>query len=287
MRVTLSDLVVETTPDPTADGIRWKLTDLKNWWAQRIRADVTDMPDSDGGFDAERSLRSVKSMALEGIITAPSSEAAVALGYMRLNGLAPKGEKLTLTVVDPAGTFTMDVRVTSIDVAPFHDRRAKFQVGMIAADPRKYGPWQSAAAAPAGGSADGLIWPLMGDVGTGVLDFGEFSPTGLMTLTNTGTAPTWVSFLVTGAIDSAGFQVVSDADVIEFSGPVPLGQQLVLDPYAGGRAILSGVDVTGESLTRSEWPALQGGETRIYSFDPLGVSDGNASIEARYREAWW
>lgn len=291
MIVTLDDLLVQTVALPDANGLRWKLTDLVQWYSSpAIRSDISDAPQSDTAFDTDRSWRGSKRMTLEGIITARSTEDAVAYGWQRVAGIAPRGERMLLTVTDPTGTYTMRVRPNGIpQVAPFTDRRARFQIPLEAADGRKYGPWiADLEAQPAGGGAgDGLIFPLFGPEGVGTLDFGAFSPSGLIEITNTGTAESWPIFRVQGRIDEPGFQIVSDASILQFSGAVPLGQVLTLSPYSGGRATLGGVDLTGESLTRSEWMPIGPGETRQFAFNPLGAFDGNARLFADFREAWW
>ena len=278
---------VETVPERTVDGLLWKLTDLKRYFSSKMRNDIEEMPDADGGFDPDQTYRRPKSMTLEGIISASSSEVAVASGYLHLNGLDPFGRGLTLRVTDPTGVYDFAVRLDDVDVVPFTDRRARFQVGVTAVDPRKYGPADTVTVGPAGTSEDGLIFPLFGAVDTGTLDFGAFSPSGRVTITNDGKAPSWPSFVIRGQIDSDGFQIVSDANVIEFLGAVPGGAELSLSPYAGGRAVMSNVDVTGEFLTRSEWSVVAPGESRSYSFIPLGDTDENAQMTVQFRKAWW
>ena len=291
MIVDLDGLLVQTVPVPDANGLRWKLTDLVNWYSSpSVRSDITDAPQSDTAFDTDRSWRGSKRMTLEGIVTAKSVEAAVAQGWMRVAGIAPRGERMTLTVTDPTGTYTMQVRVDGVPaVAPFTDRRARFQIPLTAADGRKYGPLlPGLEAAPAGGAGgDGLVWPLFGPEGTGTLDFGAFSPAGLIEIRNTGLAESWPIFRVRGRIEPPGFQIISQGAVIEFAGGVALGDELVLSPYSGGRAVLRGVDVTGEFLTRSDWQPIGPGEMRQFVFNPLGEYDQNARLFADFREAWW
>lgn len=291
MIVTLGTLEVRTVPVSTGP-VKFKLTDLGNWYSSpRLRNQIEDMPDSDGAFDTERSYRGAKSMSLQGMVLARSIDEAEEEGYDIIAGLAPVGELLDLKVESGTRTRYMKVRVTSIDVVPFTANRARFMVGLVAADGRKYGPladrgdWP--AAAPSGGSGDGLLFPLMGVPTTGTLDFGSFSPTGLIELHNGGKAPSWPIWHAIGGVDGSGFQIVSGTDVIEFSAALPTGVELILDPYAGGRATIGGVDVTGAALTRSEWVPIMPGETRRFSFDPLGTSDGQARLLAEFREAWW
>jgi hypothetical protein len=229
-------------------------------------------------------------MALEGVVTASSVESAIAYAWQRIAGIAPRGERLVLSVTDPTGTYTQMVRVDGTpQVLPFHDRRARFQIPITAPDGRKYGPYLPGLEAQpsTGGAGDGLLYPLFGPKVTGVLDFGAFSPSGLLEITNHGRAESWPVFRVRGAVGVGGFQILSADSVIEFTGAVPLGQEITLSPYSGGRAVMGGVDVTGEYLTRSEWSAIGPGETRQFVFNPLGTFDSNARLFADFREAWW
>lgn len=292
MKVTLGPTIhAETVPAADANGVRWKLTDLKRWYSSPpLRSDIDDAPQSDTAFDTDRSWRGSKSMVLEMMLTASSAEAAVAYGWQKIAGIAPRGERLVLTVTDVTGTYTMRVRVDGTpDVQPFTDRRARAFIPLIAPDGRKYGPYLPELEAQPSGLAgeSGLIYPLFGPINTGRLDFGQFAPSGLIEIENTGTAESWPVFRVQGMIASAGFQIVSEGSVLEYKGPVPLGDEITLSPYSGGRATRAGVDVTGEFLTRSEWQPVGPGEIRRFVFNPLGSFDSNARLFADFREAWW
>lgn len=292
MIVTLGPTIhAETVPEPDENGVRWKLVDLTRWYSSPpLRSDITDAPQSDTAFDADRSWRGQKSMVLEFMLTASSTAAAVAYGWQKVAGIAPRGERLTLTVTDPTGTYTQRVRVDGTpDVKPFTDRRARCFIPIVAPDGRKYGPYvPELEAQPAGLAGEsGLIYPLFGPINTGTLNFGQFAPSGLIEIKNTGTAESWPIFRVQGQIASAGFQIVSQGAVLEYAGPVALGDEITLSPYSGGRASKAGVDVTGEYLTRSEWAPVGPGETRQFVFNPLGTFDTNARLFADFREAWW
>lgn len=287
-QVTLGGLLrVEAHPEIGATSTTWKLKELERWNSQSFRNNTEDMPNDDGAYDPERSYRTGKSMALTGFILSTSAAAAEEEGWNVLNGLAALGESLVLEVETEVRTYFMQVRLVAIDVAQFTDRRARFRVGLLAVDPRKYGPLRDLddlpTATAAGGASDGLTFPVIDTT----LSFGTFSPSGLIEIYNGGTAPSWVTWRVRGGIDSSGFQILSGTDVIEFAAAVPAGKELTLDPYAGGRAVLDGVDVTGGSLTRSEWPAVMPKQTRTYVFDPIGTADSNARLIAEFREAWW
>lgn len=282
MKVTLGTLVVEKAPTaPT----KFKLIDLENWYSgPTLRTTVTDLPEGDGAFNPGRSWRGAKVMHLKGITTSSSDEAAIADSWQQIAALSPRGESLTLRVEDATGIYTMRVWVNgSAQVLPFAPRKARFQVPLVATDPRKYSPVQVLEpVGPAGGADEGLEFPLFDD---GYLSFGSFSPTGLQYITNNGTAESWPIFKVRGTL-AEGFQIISGADVIEYPVLVGTGEEVMLSPYAGGRATLGGVDVT-HRLTQSAWPSILPGETRLYVFLPSGASDSNARLTTIFQDAWW
>jgi hypothetical protein len=284
MIVDLDGFRVETLPED--DPTKFKLTDLVNWYSSPpVKADVPENPQGDSDYNPERVWRKAKKMSLEGVITSTTADAAVAEGYQRIAGLSPLGQSMDLTVTDPTGDYQMTCWLDGGPlVIPFHPQRARFQIPLIAPDGRKYRPQDPIVSGPSGDAANGLVFPLFAG---GYLDFGTFSPTGLFYITNSGTAESWPVFRVRGSIDAAGFQILSSAQTLEYAASVPLGTEVTLSPYAGGRATIGQVDVTGDNLIQSDWPSILPGETRLYIFNPLGTYDGNAQITILFSDAWW
>jgi hypothetical protein len=281
--VDLDGFTVQTLPP--SDPTKFKLTDLTNWYSSPpIIADVPQNPQADSDYNPERTWRKAKTMSLEGWVTSSSAEAAVAEGYQTIAAISPNGQSMNLHVTDPTGEYDMTVWLNGGPlVLPLVDRRAKFQIPLIAPDGRKYRPQTPLISGPSGDASDGLAFPMFAP---GYLDFGTFSPTGLFYVTNNGKAETWPVFKVRGGIDSAGFQILSASQVLEFDTSVLLGHEVTLSPYAGGRATSGGVDIT-EHLVKSQWPSIQPGETRLYIFNPLGTFDSNAQITILISDAWW
>jgi hypothetical protein len=284
--VDLDGFVAETTPAP--DSTTFKLTGegLVNWYSSPpVISDVQQNPQDDSDYAPERTYRKAKTMSLEGWVQSTSPEAAVIEGWQRVSSLAPLGGSMNLHVTDPTGEYDMTVWLNGgPSVIPFTQNRAKFQIPLIAPDGRKYRAQEPLVSGPGGDSPVGLVWPLFG---AGYLDFGSFSPSGLFYVTNNGTAESWPVFKVRGGIDASGFQILSTAGLIEYTAAVPSGQEVVLSPYAGGRATVSGVDVTGDNLTQADWPSILPKETRSYIFNPLGTADANAQITLNFSDAWW
>lgn len=291
MIATLGDWTVRSTAeDPTDEeislGVRYRLTDVQRWHSPApFRVDVTDLPNGDGAFNPVRSLRSAKRMAVVGIVEAADAEVAEYECWERIAALSPEGLSLPLTVESNGRVRTMRVWLYGEpDVVPFTPTKARFKVPVVATDPRKYGlPLDIDPIGPAGDAAEGLVFPLFAG---GYLDFGAFTPSGFLQITNGGRAESWPVFKVRGGLDAAGFEIVSDADVLRYEAAVALGTEVTLSPYAGGRASIGTTDVS-TNLTRSDWPSIKPGETRTYVFNALGTADANARMTPVFSEAWW
>lgn len=287
MNIEVLGLTVATTPEP--GDTKLKLTTFAGWHSSpSVRSTVEDMPQSDNAFEPARSYRGSKIMSIQGIASGTTDTNTEDL-WDTISGLAPMGLGFDVRVTAASGrTRTTRCRLSGIpSVDPLTARRAKFLIPLVAADGRKYGDAQLLEASPPGlVNTQGLVYPLVGDIG-GVLDFGPFSPTGLIIMQNGGTADTWPRFMVQGPVGAGGFRIQSSGSIIEFKGGVPDGQSVLLDPYAGGRAFLNGVDVTGQYLTRSEWTSIPPRSSRQYSFNPIGATNVRTKLIAEYREAWW
>jgi hypothetical protein len=274
------------TFDSQASGAtRLKLTNLGGWYSSPgVRTEVVDIPLADGAFSPIRSYRSPRRMTIEGVATAQGMESAITEVWQALAALLPNGDSDTLYVTDETGRKRCRVWLDGAPiVVPFAPGRARFQVPVVAPDPRKYSDPEVILSEPSGSAADGLTFPLFAG---GYLDFGTFSPTGIFYVTNDGTAETWPVFEVRGGIDGDGFEILSDDAVLRYEAAVGAGTVVTLSPYAGGRATSGGQDVTA-NLTESQWPSLLPGQTRLYVFNPLGVADANALLTATVSKAWW
>lgn len=291
MIATLGDWTLRTSDEPaTAEeaalSVRYRLTNIDRWHSPATtRVRIIDVPDGDGAFNPVRSHRSAKTMRIEGIVEARDAETAEYECWERIAALAPEGLPLTLLVESNGQTRSMRVWLSGdSDVIPFTATKARFKIPVVAADPRKYGPPQALGPVAVAGSADdGLTFPLFAD---GYLDFGDFAPSGLVEITNQGRARSWPIFRVRGSLDSAGFRILSGSDSLEYAAAVPLGTEITLSPYAGGRATIGDTDVT-TNLTSATWPSIGPGETRTFVFLALGTADGNARMIPIFSDAWW
>lgn len=283
MKVELGGLTIETWPTGTP---LFKLQDLENYFSPPPwKLPLEEIPLADGLFDPGRAFRSGKRMNLIGVVYGVDAAHAEELAWEKISGLFPRGYSEIMMVTTERGVRTMRVwpDQATPQVLPFTPTSARFRYPLVAPDPRKYGPLQTDQTSPAGDAADGLIWPLFPG---GYLDFGSFSPTGTFYITNTGTADSWPTFTVQGGI-TTGFEIVSGSDArLTYAAGVAAGTDVFLSPYAGGRAYVGATDSTTK-LTVEGWPIVKPGETRQFSFNPLGTADANALATWSFSEAWW
>ncbi len=161
-----------------------------------------------------------------------------------------------------------------VRVRPHRDnmRRTTIEFTIVAADSRKYGPTKSIPIDAVAEQVGGLQFPIV----DGALDFAMTGLTefpGVFKIENLGTAEFFPErFTIRGPL--AGFTITSEQATVQYDGPVGVGDELVLTPYAGGRATLNGADVS-HNLIRAEWVAVQPGETRGYLFTPVDPQPGS------------
>lgn len=173
-----------------------------------------------------------------------------------------------------------------VRVQPHRDdmRRTTVELVVYSHDPRKYGPRQTIEIDAIAESSGGLRFPTV----DGSMDFGMEGLTefpGVFRLENLGTAAYFPEkFVIRGKL--GGFTITSEQSTIEYDGPVGVGDELVLTPYAGGRATLNGADVS-HNLIRADWVAVQPGETRGYLFTPVDPQPGSKLTIVYPEGAWW
>lgn len=163
----------------------------------------------------------------------------------------------------------------------------RYQLTLLAPDGFRYGARSSGATGFATDSAGrGLRFPLFSP--NGFLSFGP-RPTssGLVTVTNAGTAPASPLFTVEGPTPEGGFSITETAtgDRITFYGTVPAGSTLVLDP--SDESVL--IDGTGDRATDAvvaRWPEVPAGSTATFIFAPE-ASTSTATLTVDVDATYW
>lgn len=263
----------------------WWLTGLEGWFdAPSTRVDEDLIPGGDGAFDANLILLEPRRLVVRGFCEAASSGWVEREVRPWLAALS-KSQDLGLRVFsDQRWLSVRNSKVRgSLKVRAVEPTMTEFEIPVWSHDPRKYGPTRQieidAVAEPVGG----MRFPIV----DGALDFAMEGLTafpGVFKIENPGTAEFFPErFTVKGPLD--GFTITSEQSTVQYDGPVGIGDELVLTPYAGGRATLNGADVS-HNLIRAEWVAVQPGETRGFLFSPIDPLPGSKLTIDHPEGAW-
>lgn len=266
------------------EGDWWIVQDGLTGWSEAPdpRFQLQPIPNQDGGFPVVEDYVNPRTVTVIGRCRVDTQSDGPGTVEPWVNGLTKRSD-LVLEVADSARVLSSAVRCRQARARQLTPTIYDLMFVFEAADPRRYGPVSTVAAQPAGvGSADGLQFPLFTP---GYLDFGAFEVSGGFYLANAGTADSWPVFRVRGSLGS-GFTITSNGRVLKFEAEVPLGSEVVLSPFAGGRAVMGGVDVT-HYLTGSDWAPVGPGETQLFSFAGLGAVGSTALCQVDMRDAWW
>lgn len=161
-----------------------------------------------------------------------------------------------------------------------------YDLHLVATDPRKYGTKISVPNTGIPVLDGGLqTEPLMGNIGTDVLDFGTAGYPGTATLTNIGTADTGPVHTITGT-NVPGFtitEVITQRRLV-FTDTIQAGQTLVINTDDGS-VMLDGYASRRAKLTVAQWTRLGPGQTGTWLFESPGSTGANMKVEVT--PAWW
>lgn len=279
------------TFDTAASGFpQYKLQQVAGWTdSPPFRTEQTPRPIQDGDFKPGRTVRGGKTMAVEGICIAGSQAAALA-AYDELVNLSPDGQDMTLEVTDDLGYRTMTVRIAGIvQVTPFVERKARFNIPLYAYDPRKLSVLRQTVVQIGGGvTTGGLTYPLgTGAAPANLLNYGAMTPPQLLTVTNAGKAPSFPKFTVDGDMPD-GFEIadVTTGERIRYAALLYAGQPVTYDTRTR-RALTSDTNDVTDKLTWVDDLSFDGAQSRTFVFRPLGSYSGNPTLTVSMKDAWY
>jgi len=276
---------ISTTGDAVSlGGVLCGLKDIDGWHnGPGVRKNRADRLWAHGEF-SERGWRTARLITISGHIR--TTTRAEAGGFVdRLATVFADGTPGQFIFTDPdLGTRWANCTLEGAPKTAWTQQtRIDWELELLAADPRKYGlPVEAAGGVPVDGGA--LAFDLFTQGTMGVLDFGAPGSTGVVELTNVGTADTAPVFTVTGTMPS-GFTVENRATGarLVFAGAVVTGQVVRLDSGSGDVTV-NGVD-RGVLLVRREWEMLDPGETGSWV---LTAADSvGALMVVEVIPAWW
>lgn len=286
-RVSDSVEVLQLVSGRDAMPTEWELVDEDGWYRRpSISMPTQTIPGGHGSLTPEEPTYNSRFIMLDYRKIVARGQDVRRTEYERFSMLEI-GVPYELIVRDPIGELSAAVWLSeSPDFAPKKAWWLEGRLEFFAPDPRKYrlaGAPIEFDATPS--VADGLSFPLFTD---GYLSFGAFVTVGDFGVTefvlrNDGSMESWPIYRLRGPIQT-GFSILTDGGELRYSGGVPAESSLTLSPYAGGRAVLDGVDVT-EKLVVADWVPVGARQSRQFKFVAAGLVSGGAGIEIDFREA--
>jgi hypothetical protein len=273
-------------------GCRWVVTSQTLNSSSVRKMHTTERPFGLGAYRA-RSYLGARSDTLQGWCQAPDFGGA-ASARDRLLAIFASGAQTVLVKNDGLSSrqLTVELDDAALKIEPWSDAQGfDWQLPLYAADPR----WLDTNVLTAGpvtvggASSDGLDWAAGSPGGLdwnagspGGLDWGLSGVGGILSLANTGTAPTWPVFTIAGPVVNPSFTDPSTGDVIAYTGSVDLGQTLVIDTSPFSRSVqLNGVDRFG-LLASAQWIEIPAASQVAIQFAGTGTGTVTATWQNAY-----
>ncbi|GAA4908020.1 phage distal tail protein [Streptomonospora salina] len=257
-------LVLSTDPAADESGVAWLLSDIDGWHATPpTEAVVTPLGLSDRSVAAARFPKSPREITVHGYALTGSFDTAEDARNRLYRAFDGYARELPIVVEESTPKRISARTAGAIETAPLGPTHFTFAVPLILPDPLKYGLnlRRKATDAQAPGEL-GTTFPLefpltFTDSGRG---------TGRMTLTNSGTAPTYPVSVLNGPL-SEGWRIVNEAtgDFLSFSTGLGHGQRLRID-HAARTADINGAPIA--ALANGSWWPLQPGRNPVRFLAP-------------------
>lgn len=273
-------------------GCRWVVASQTFSSGPGRKMHSTERPFGLGAYRA-RSYLVARTDTLQGWCQAPDFPGAAA-ARDRLLSVFTDGVQAVLVRSDGLSSrqLTVELDASAIKVEPWADAQGfDWQLPLYAADPRWLDTNVQTAGPVSVGSAstDGLDWAAGSPGGLdwnagspGGLDWGSSGVGGVLSLGNTGTAPTWPVFTIVGPVVNPSFTNPATGDVIAYTGSVDLGQTLVIDTSPFTRSVtLNGVDRFG-LLASAQWIEIPAGSQVTVQF----AGTGSGTVTATWQNAY-
>lgn len=266
-------------------GCRWMVTQQSLASGPGVKTFQMERPFGTGAYRA-RSYRKGRVVDLQGFCQAPDRVTRESARNLLL-GLFPLGEQEPMTVYDGISTRVLTVELNDVVQVDIWEDGLGFdwKLVLFAADPRLLDmSVQSASATVVSVSTDGLDWATGGGLNwASGLYWGTSGSTGVIAMTNSGTATTYPVFKVTGPITNPTFTNPATGDVIGYTGTVTAGQTLTIDnsPFTS-TVNLNGIDRSG-ALSSASWIDLLPNSTTVVQF----AGSGTGVLTATWQNAYF
>lgn len=244
---------------------------LEGWWDAPGTSGTSTQKVADHGVFLGPAFYSGRVMALEARIDGFSPADSMSIANQLLTAL-PVNDLAALAVTDEAGTLYTSVRQEGDPLLSRQGNRVVVSLSMIAPDPRRYGPVQTASTGlpvATGGFALPAVLPIV--IGGSVIS-------GAVVAVNSGDIESYPVFTISGPCPS--FTISDDAGrVLSYTDTVLAGRSLVID--TGARTAM--LDGTAVRVVTGTWPTLKPG-TNQYRFNASSY-DAGALMTVSYRSA--
>jgi hypothetical protein len=260
-------------------GVQWWVTKADGWsGSPPVRLSLTDRPDRNGSFDAP-SYRGARVITLEGTAVAPDRITAERAKDELAAVLNDGSQLFPLVVTEPHLTRQAQVRLSAESKVTERKGGAfDFSLQLTAPDPLRYSSLSHTDSCGLPDSSGGLGFPLVFP-----LDFGS-TVGGRLSLSNTGTAPTWPKWQITGPCIDPVITATGTGDVLAFDLELVATEFLVIDTETRTVLLQDQASRRSSLSPRSRWFALPPGEIQIaFSSDDHSPQ---ARLDVEWCDAW-
>lgn len=271
--VQLGDILCDNTTD--AAGVLWICEDVQGWGSPGGTLQLTQRPAGHGSWAGDSYLKS-RVMEVKGSLHAPDHATAVA-ALDRL--YAAVSLDATPLVVTEAGLERMCMVRRQDDVLPTweSDTVVVWSAQVVAPDPRKYGPEQTATTGLPS-TVGGLVWPV-----TWPIRWDATAASGVISVYNAGKLATPARLVVAGPVPGPRVALVGSGRELAWDLELADGQWLDVDTGEYTSLINGQVSRDG-AMTSRDWFELPPGVSEI-AFN-AAVYNAAARLSVVWRSAW-
>jgi hypothetical protein len=273
-------------------GSQWMVEKDTGWFEPPgVRLDHADRQ-QDHGVYRTRNYRAARDITLTGVCISP--DISTMMGALdRFATICSDGGMTAMTVTEPGG----NVRTAQVELAdmpratPFSSPAYAFdfQLMLIAQDPRKYDATVQITTTGLPSSSGGLNWSGGLSWSSG-LNWGTVTSTGVLVVTNSGTAETWPTFQISAganALTNPGITLTVAGNRLFYNNTLQVGDVLTIVTNPIGRAVtLNGTTDRRPFLTVAEWTSVAPGATVPIAFSAASYTS-TAQLSASWQNAYW
>ncbi|MFE2324587.1 hypothetical protein ACFXD5_11830 [Streptomyces sp. NPDC059385] len=273
--ITLGSLPLSVVDDA---GVTWLPTKVKGWSSPAVRAELHPRQ-SDHGSWASPAYLEARSIAIEGLISAPTTaarDAAIEQLYAAVS--------LTDTVLVIEETIPKQATVRrsgEVLVEPVNPYSATYSALVTAPDPRRYSTTLQSQSTALPSTTGGLAVPV-----TLPILISTSTVAGSITLLNSGTIATRPTFTLEGPVTNPTVTVQYPDGTVKallYSSTLEVGDELVIDTDLHS-AVLNGT-TSRRLYVSGQWPEIPPGIAVKVGWYADSY-DANALLTGSVRSAW-